>query len=109
LVQFIELVIRKSSPVLFAALGIYLPLITTNCAVLGVAILNIQMESGFLSAAIYGAGGGLGFGMALILFAGMRERVDLADVPALFKGAPISLLNAGLLSLAFMGFSGLVK
>ncbi|MBF0158589.1 MAG: electron transport complex subunit RsxA [Magnetococcales bacterium] len=109
LVQFIEMVIRKSSPVLFAALGIYLPLITTNCAVLGVAILNIQMENGFLSAAIYGAGGGLGFGMALTLFAGMRERIDLSDVPALFKGAPISLLNASLLSLAFMGFSGLVK
>jgi electron transport complex protein RnfA len=109
LVQLTELAIRKLSPVLYSALGIFLPLITTNCAVLGVAILNIQMENNFLNAAIYGVGAGLGFGLVLVLFAGMRERIDLSDVPTLFKGSPISLVNAGLMSLAFMGFAGLVK
>lgn len=109
LVQFIEMVIHKTSPVLYAALGIFLPLITTNCCVLGVAILNIQKEHTFLQASTYGAGAGIGFGMVLILFAGMRERIDLSDVPALLKGSPISLISAGLLSLAFMGFSGIVK
>ncbi|MBF0109110.1 MAG: electron transport complex subunit RsxA [Magnetococcales bacterium] len=109
LVQFTEMVIHKTSPVLYAALGIYLPLITTNCCVLGVAILNIQKEHSFLEASIYGAGAGMGFGLVLILFAGMRERIDLSDVPALLKGSPISLISAGLMSLAFMGFSGIVK
>ncbi|MBF0188452.1 MAG: electron transport complex subunit RsxA [Magnetococcales bacterium] len=109
LVQLTEMVIHKTSPVLYASLGIFLPLITTNCAVLGVALLNIQMENNFLNAAIYGVGAGLGFGLVMILFAGMRERIDLSDVPVLFKGSPISLINAGLMSLAFMGFAGLVK
>ncbi|MBF0148220.1 MAG: electron transport complex subunit RsxA [Magnetococcales bacterium] len=109
LVQFTEMVIHKTSPVLYAALGIYLPLITTNCCVLGVAILNIQKEHSFFEASTYGAGAGLGFGLVLILFAGMRERIDLSDVPALLKGSPISLISAGLMSLAFMGFSGIVK
>ncbi|MBF0632945.1 MAG: electron transport complex subunit RsxA [Magnetococcales bacterium] len=109
LVQFTEMVIHKTSPVLYAALGIYLPLITTNCCVLGVAILNIQKEHSLLEASTYGAGAGLGFGLVLILFAGMRERIDLSDVPALLKGSPISLISAGLMSLAFMGFSGIVK
>ncbi|MBF0176988.1 MAG: electron transport complex subunit RsxA [Magnetococcales bacterium] len=109
LVQFTEMVIRKTSPVLYAALGIFLPLITTNCCVLGVAILNIQKGSSFLESSVYGCGAGMGFGLVLILFAGMRERIDLSDVPVLLKGSPISLVSAGLLSLAFMGFSGIVK
>ncbi|MBF0152980.1 MAG: electron transport complex subunit RsxA [Magnetococcales bacterium] len=109
LVQFTEMVIHKTSPVLYSALGIYLPLITTNCCVLGVAILNVQKGHSFLEASVYGCGAGLGFGLVLTLFAGMRERIDLSDVPVLFKGSPISLISAGLLSLAFMGFSGIVK
>ncbi|MGN7611088.1 electron transport complex subunit RsxA [Magnetococcales bacterium HHB-1] len=109
LVQLTELVVHKTSPVLYASLGIFLPLITTNCAVLGVALLNIQMENSFLDASVYGIGAGLGFGLVMVLFAGMRERIDLSDVPTLFKGSPISLINAGLMSLAFMGFAGLVK
>lgn len=109
LVQFTEMVIHKTSPVLYAALGIYLPLITTNCCVLGVALLNVQKGHSFLQASVYGAGAGLGFGLVLILFAGMRERIDCSDVPALLKGSPISLISAGLLSLAFMGFSGIVR
>nr|CRH08101.1 Electron transport complex protein rnfA [Candidatus Magnetococcus massalia] len=109
LVQLTEMVVHKTSPVLYAALGIFLPLITTNCAVMGVALLNIQQENSFINATMYGVGAGLGFGLVLILFAGMRERVDLSDVPELFKGSPISLVNAGLMSLAFMGFAGLVK
>ncbi|MBF0311484.1 MAG: electron transport complex subunit RsxA [Magnetococcales bacterium] len=109
LVQFTEMVIRKTSPVLYASLGIYLPLITTNCAVLGVAILNINLEYNFLKASLYGMSAALGFGLILTLFAGMRERIAFADVPEIFKGSPISLVNAGLMSLAFMGFSGLVK
>ncbi|MBF0137754.1 MAG: electron transport complex subunit RsxA [Magnetococcus sp. DMHC-1] len=109
LVQLTEMVIRKASPALYSALGIFLPLITTNCAVLGVAILNITLENNFIQAAIYGMGGGIGFGLVLVLFAGMRQRIDLADVPVLFKGSPISLISASLLSLAFMGFSGMVK
>ncbi|ABK43211.1 electron transport complex, RnfABCDGE type, A subunit [Magnetococcus marinus MC-1] len=109
LVQLTEMVVHKTSPVLYASLGIFLPLITTNCAVLGVALLNIQQENNLINASFYGVGAGLGFGLVLILFAGMRERVDLSDVPRLFKGSPISLINAGLMSLAFMGFAGLVK
>ncbi|MBF0447249.1 MAG: electron transport complex subunit RsxA [Magnetococcales bacterium] len=109
LVQLTEMVVHKTSPVLYASLGIFLPLITTNCAVLGVALLNIQKELGFLESAMYGVGAALGFGLVLILFAGMRERIDLSDVPAYFKGSPISLVNAGLMSLAFMGFAGIVK
>jgi Na+-translocating ferredoxin:NAD+ oxidoreductase subunit A len=109
LVQLTEMVVHKTSPVLYASLGIFLPLITTNCAVLGVALLNIQKELGFLESAMYGVGAALGFGLVLILFAGMRERIDLSDVPEYFKGSPISLVNAGLMSLAFMGFAGIVK
>jgi Na+-translocating ferredoxin:NAD+ oxidoreductase subunit A len=109
LVQLTEMVVHKTSPVLYASLGIFLPLITTNCAVLGVALLNIQKELGFLESAMYGVGAALGFGLVLILFAGMRERIDLSDVPVYFKGSPISLVNAGLMSLAFMGFAGIVK
>ncbi|MBF0590224.1 MAG: electron transport complex subunit RsxA [Magnetococcales bacterium] len=109
LVQLTEMVVHKTSPVLYSSLGIFLPLITTNCAVLGVALLNIQKELGFIDATVYGVGAGLGFGLVMILFAGMRERIDLSDVPVLFKGSPISLVNAGLMSLAFMGFAGLVK
>ncbi len=109
LVQLTEMVIRKVSPVLYASLGIFLPLITTNCAVLGVALLNVQKEYSFLESTVYGFGASVGFGLVLVLFAGMRERIDVSDVPALMKGAPISLVTAGLLSLSFMGFSGMVK
>ena len=109
LVQLVEMVIQKVSPVLYQALGIYLPLITTNCAVLGVAVLNIQKEHTFWEAIIFAFGASLGFGLALVLFAGIRERLDLADVPKSLRGTAIALITAGLLSLAFMGFAGLVK
>lgn len=108
-VQFTELLVRKTSPLLHKVLGIYLPLITTNCAVLGVALLNTQMETqGFWGSAIYGFGAAIGFSLVLILFAALRERLAAADIPEPFKGAPIALITAGLMSLAFMGFSGLV-
>ncbi|MDW8323070.1 MAG: electron transport complex subunit RsxA [Burkholderiales bacterium] len=107
-VQFTEMVIRKASPVLHQVLGIYLPLITTNCAVLGVALLNVQEKHGFVQSLMYGFGSALGFTLALLLFAGLRERLALAAVPAAFAGAPIGFVAAGLLSLAFMGFAGLV-
>jgi len=109
LVQLVEIVMQKVSPLLYQALGIYLPLITTNCAVLGVAILNIQTQHGFLETLFYGFGASVGFTLALVLFSGLRERVTLADVPSAFRGTAIALITAGLLSLAFMGFSGLVK
>lgn len=109
LVQLVEIVMQKVSPPLYQALGIYLPLITTNCAVLGVAILNIQTRHGFLETLFYGFGASVGFTLALVLFSGLRERVALADVPSAFRGTAIALITAGLLSLAFMGFSGLVK
>ena len=109
LVQFIEMLIHKTSPVLYQALGIFLPLITTNCAVLGVALLNVQKKHGFMSSALYGFGSALGFALVLLLFSGLRERIDKAPIPAAFKGSPASLITAGLMSLAFMGFSGLVK
>ena len=109
LVQLVEMVIQKTSPVLYGALGIFLPLITTNCAVLGVAILNVQKEFDLLRTTVFGFAASLGFTLALVLFAGMRERVALARVPRFFQGTPIALITAGLLSLAFMGFSGLVK
>jgi electron transport complex protein RnfA len=109
LVQFVEMVIQKSSPVLYQALGIYLPLITTNCAVLGVAILNIQLRYSFLQATIFGFGSSIGFTLALVLYAGIRERLEMANIPKSLRGVPIALITAGLLSLAFMGFSGLVK
>ncbi|PIS37971.1 MAG: electron transport complex subunit RsxA [Nitrospirae bacterium CG08_land_8_20_14_0_20_52_24] len=109
LVQFVEMVVQKTSPALYKALGIYLPLISTNCAVLGVAILNVQKEFSFVEATVFGFAASVGFTLALVLFSGIRERVALARVPDLFKGTPISLITAGLLSLAFMGFAGLVK
>jgi H+/Na+-translocating ferredoxin:NAD+ oxidoreductase subunit A len=108
-VQFTEMVIRKSSPLLYQVLGIYLPLITTNCAVLGVALLNVQEQHSFLQSAVYGFGAAMGFSLVLILFAAMRERIAVADVPIPFRGPAIGLITAGLMSLAFMGFSGLVK
>jgi electron transport complex protein RnfA len=108
-VQFTEMVIHKTSPLLYQVLGIFLPLITTNCAVLGVALLNVQQDHGFLQSAVYGFGASVGFSMVLILFAAMRERITAADVPLAFRGPPIALITAGLMSMAFMGFSGLVK
>lgn len=108
-VQFTEMVVHKTSPLLYNVLGIFLPLITTNCAVLGVALLNTQAEHGFLESAIYGFGAAVGFSMVLVLFAAVRERIAAADVPVAFRGSAIALITAGLMSLAFMGFSGLVK
>ena len=108
-VQFTEMVVHKTSPLLYKVLGIFLPLITTNCAVLGVALLNVQEEYGFVESAIYGFGAAVGFSMVLILFAAMRERIAVADVPLTFRGPAIALITAGLMSMAFMGFSGLVK
>jgi electron transport complex protein RnfA len=109
LVQFVEMVIQKTSPALYSSLGIFLPLITTNCAVLGVAILNVQKDFNFVQTTVFGFSAAVGFTLALVLFAGLREQLALARVPDTFKGTPISLITAGLLSLAFMGFSGLVK
>jgi electron transport complex protein RnfA len=108
-VQFTEMVVHKASPLLYQVLGIFLPLITTNCAVLGVALLNVQQQHGFLQSAVYGFGAAVGFSMVLILFAAMRERIAAADVPVPFRGPAIALITAGLMSMAFMGFSGLVK
>ncbi|MCK4349373.1 MAG: electron transport complex subunit RsxA, partial [Candidatus Krumholzibacteria bacterium] len=109
LVQLVELALQKLSPALYKALGIYLPLITTNCAVLGVSVLNIQKEYSLLDTTIFGFGAALGFGLAMLLFSGLRERIDLCDTPLPFRGTAIALITAGLLSLAFMGFTGLVK
>jgi len=106
-VQFMEMVVRKFSPTLYQVLGIYLPLITTNCAVLGVALLNIKEENSFLESLLYGFGSALGFTLVMVIFAGLRQRLALAQTPAAFSGAPIGFVVAGLLSLAFMGFSGL--
>lgn len=109
IVGFTEMAIRKTSPVLHNVLGIYLPLITTNCAVLGVALLNVKKHHGFIESALYGMGAALGFTLVLILFAGIRERIAAGDVPEVFQGNAIGLITAGLMALAFMGFSGLVK
>ena len=108
-VQFTELVVHKTSPILYQVLGIFLPLITTNCAVLGVALLNVQEHHGFLESALYGFGAAFGFTLVLVMFAAMRERIAAADVPVPFQGAAIGLITAGLMSMAFMGFAGLVK
>ena len=108
-VQFTELMVHKTSPLLYQVLGIFLPLITTNCAVLGVALLNVQQQHGFIESALYGFGAAIGFSAVLIIFAAMRERLAVSDVPAPFQGAAISLITAGLMSMAFMGFTGLVK
>lgn len=107
IVQFTEMVVHRVSPVLYNVLGIFLPLITTNCAVLGIALLNVQSGHGFLSSAIYGFGGAIGFTLVMILFASIRERLEVADVLPSFRGAPIALVTAGFMSVAFMGFSGM--
>ena len=107
LVQFIEMFLQKAMPSLYTALGVYLPLITTNCAVLGVALLNIQNNYNFISSVVYGITGGLGFLLAIVLFASIRERLVFADYPKNWDGFPIALVTAGLMALAFMGFSGL--
>lgn len=109
IVGFTEMVVRKTSPILHNVLGIYLPLITTNCAVLGVALLNIQQQHGFIESALYGMGGALGFTLVMVMFASLRERLVVADIPSVFKGNAIGLITAGLMALSFMGFSGLVK
>ena len=107
LVQMVEIILKKVSPALYQSLGIFLPLITTNCAVLGVVLVNVQEGYNFLLSVVNGAAGGLGFTLAIVLFASVRERVDKTDCPECFKGFPIALIAAGLLALAFMGFSGL--
>lgn len=108
-VQFTEMVVHKSSPTLYRLLGIFLPLITTNCAVLGVALLNISEQHNFVQSIFYGLGAALGFSLVLILFSALRERIAAADVPIAFRGAAIGMITAGLMSLAFMGFTGLVS
>jgi electron transport complex protein RnfA len=108
-VQFTETVMHRQSPILYQVLGIFLPLITTNCAVLGVAILNTQQGHTLVESAVYGFGAAVGFSLVLILFAGIRERVTVADVPRPFQGSAVAMITAGLMSLAFMGFAGLVS
>ena len=107
LVQFIEMFLQKSMPSLYTALGVYLPLITTNCAVLGVALLNVQNDYNFIESVVYGITGGLGFLVAIFLFAAVREQTEFSETPKSFEGFPIALVTAGLIALAFMGFSGL--
>ena len=109
IVQFVEMVIQKMSPSLYQALGVFLPLITTNCAVLGIALVNVQEGYNLVETMVNGFGAGVGFTLAIILFAGIRERLELADIPENFKGFPITLISAGLMSIAFLGFSGLIK
>lgn len=109
MVQLTEMIMHKTSPVLYRVLGIFLPLITTNCAVLGVALLNIQEQHNFLQSALYGFGAALGFGLVLVAFTAMREKIAMADVPVHFQGPAIGLITAGLMALAFMGFSGLAN
>ncbi|MBK9493054.1 MAG: Electron transport complex protein RnfA [Alphaproteobacteria bacterium ADurb.BinA280] len=106
-VQFTETVMKRQAPALYRVLGIYLPLITTNCAVLGVALLNAQTQHSFLHALLYGFGAALGFSLVLVMFAAMRERLEAAQTPASFRGTPIALITAGLMALAFMGFAGM--
>ena len=107
-VGFTELVVNKTSPVLHQSLGVFLPLITTNCAVLGVALLNVGESNSFLQSGVYGFGAAVGFSFVLVLFSGIRERIESANVPEIFRGVPIALITAGLMSMAFMGFIGLV-
>lgn len=109
LVQFVEMVLEKTSPDLYAALGIYLPLITTNCAILGVVLINVQQDYPFMKMLVFTIGSAAGFGLALVLFAGLRERLRFSNIPKAFRGAPIAFISAGILALAFMGFTGLVK
>jgi electron transport complex protein RnfA len=108
-VQFTEMVVHKTSPLLYNVLGIFLPLITTNCAVLGVALLNVQEQHSFLQSLFYGFGAAVGFSMVLIMFAAMRERINAADVPEVFQGTAVALMTAGIMSMAYMGFAGLIK
>ncbi|MBS6340294.1 MAG: electron transport complex subunit RsxA [Eubacterium limosum] len=108
LVQLVEMIIQKTSPSLYQALGVYLPLITTNCAVLGVALLNIQYNYNFIETVFNGIAGALGFTLAIVLFAGIRERLELSDIPKPFEGFPIALVTAGLMAIAFLGFSGML-
>ncbi len=108
-VQLTEIMVRRTSPVLHQVLGIYIPLIATNCAVLGVALLNVQESKGFVQSVFYGFGAAAGFALVLVMFAAIRERLEAADVPAPFRGAAIALMTAGLMSLAFMGFSGMAR
>ncbi|MDH3304634.1 MAG: electron transport complex subunit RsxA [Gammaproteobacteria bacterium] len=108
-VQFTEIMVRRMSPLLDQVLGIYIPLIATNCAVLGVALLNVQQSKGFVQSLFYGFGASMGFALVLVMFAAIRERLEAADVPAPFRGAAIALMTAGMMSLAFMGFSGMAR
>lgn len=109
LVQFVEMFLKKSAPALYQALGVYLPLITTNCAVLGVAVVNMQNGYNFIESIVNGIGGAAGFALAIILFAGIRERIADNDTPKAFDGFPLALITAGLMSMAFLGFTGLIK
>jgi electron transport complex protein RnfA len=109
LVQLVEIILKKVSPALYQALGIFLPLITTNCAILGVAILAVQKDLNLLESVVYAISNAVGFGLALITFSGIREQLDLVDIPKSMKGVPIAFIIAGLLSMAFMGFAGIVK
>lgn len=109
LVQFVEMFLKKAAPALYQALGVFLPLITTNCAVLGVAVLNMQKEYNFIESVLNGFGGATGFALAIVLFAGIRERIADNDTPKAFDGFPLALITAGLMSIAFLGFSGLIK
>ena len=109
IVQFVEMVIQKMSPSLYQALGVFLPLITTNCAVLGIALVNVQNGYNLVETMVNGFGAGVGFTLAIVLFAGIRERLELADIPESFKGFPITLISASLMSIAFLGFAGLIQ
>lgn len=109
LVQFVEMFLKKSSPSLYQALGVYLPLITTNCAVLGVAVVNMQRNYNFITSVFNGIGGAAGFALAIVLFAGIRERIEFNDTPKAFDGFPLALVTAGIMSIAFLGFQGLIK
>jgi len=108
-VQFTEIMVRRMSPMLDQVLGIYIPLIATNCAVLGVALLNVQQSKGFVQSVFYGFGASVGFALVLVMFAAIRERLEAADIPAPFRGTAIALMTAGIMSLAFMGFSGMAR
>jgi len=109
LVQLVEIVLKKNNPTLFRALGIYLPLITTNCAILGVALLNIQMDHNIVQTIVYAISAAIGFTLALVIMAGIRERLDLANMPGVLQGAAVTLVTAGILSLSFMGFTGIMS
>ena len=109
IVQFVEMVIQKMSPSLYQALGVFLPLITTNCAVLGIALVNVDKGYNLIETIVNGFGAGIGFTLSIVLFAGIRERLELADIPEAFKGFPITLISASLMSIAFLGFTGLIK